>query len=264
MVDHETISEPFQTEGLNPLTCSENAFFKASSEVMQHFKSAEGCEKIFFYGAGCGTMQAQVESMLSICFPSAYIFVEGDLLGACRACCGTQPGIVGILGTGSNACYYDGKTIAHQLPSLGYILGDEGSGNHIGKMLLKSYLSLQMPEELRTLFHNDYPYTYQQFISYIYRQPNANRFLATMAPFASAHRSHPFIQELLQHSFSQYFINQIKPLGSYAQSVALCGSVASAFADEIKLIAKDLGLSISTTLKEPLKQLALFHTHVPQ
>lgn len=265
LIEQETVSEPFQTEGLNPLTSSEGAFLKASSEVMHHFNITKSCEKIFFYGAGCGTpaMQEYVSSSLSYCFPNTYISVSGDLLGACRACCEASPGIVGILGTGSNACFYDGHNIAHQLPSLGYLLGDEGSGNQIGRLLLKSYLSQQMPEALRTDFHNNYPYSYHQFIARIYQEPNANRFLASMAPFAAKHRSHGFIQELLHQCFSQYICNQIVQLSPYGKQISLVGSVAFIFEKEIRDAAKSFGFSVNSIIQEPLLPLAAYHVKFP-
>ena len=183
---HQGQTRELSTEGLNPRLTDESAFLLILRQVRQDLVCGNPLNAIFFYGAGCGTQQMQqhVGQLLKEVFPKADVAVEGDLLGACRAACGRDPGVVGILGTGSNACFYDGQTIVRQRVSTGFILGDEGSGNHIGRMLLKDYLEERMPEYISSLFHDTYPMSTNEFIDRIYRQPYANRFLASLASFA--------------------------------------------------------------------------------
>ena len=148
------------TEGLNPLFAGEEAFVSACGKVCAELLSAADArvEEVFFYGAGCGqeSSRQRVRQYLEKAFGCGNVSVEGDLLGACRATCGRREGLVGILGTGSNLCYYDGEAIARQRTSTGYILGDEGSGNHIGRRLLKDYLEERMPRDVSNMFHDAY------------------------------------------------------------------------------------------------------------
>ena len=101
---------------------------------------------IYFYGAGCSSddKRAIIEVALQSVFKNAEIVVEHDLLGAAIGVCGSQAGITAILGTGSNSCYFDGRQVVENIPALGYVLGDEGSGAYIGKEVLKGYLNKEM------------------------------------------------------------------------------------------------------------------------
>ena len=50
---------------------------------------------------------------------------------------GAKLGIAVILGTGSNVGLYDGKQLVKTVGGLGYVLGDEGSGVHLGKDIVE-------------------------------------------------------------------------------------------------------------------------------
>lgn len=254
-------TEPFCTEGLNPLLCGEATILKACSEVMRHFGLSHSCQKLFFYGAGCGTKEAQQQmvSLLATSFIDTEIHVAGDLLGACRALYGTGKGLVGILGTGSNACYYDGNEVAKQLPSLGYLLGDEGSGNHIGRRLLKDFLTKRMPEALSQEFLQHYAVDYEQVIDALYRRPNANRFLASFAPFAAQHSTNTYIKNTVQHCFADYIEEQILPLSHLSHELRLVGSIAEVFGDTLAATARQHGITVSHIIKEPVLPLAKYH-----
>ena len=174
------------TEGLNPHFTTDEQFLAACAAVRQQFSILNSHFSIHFYGAGCGlpAQRRRVAALLAKAFGTSDIHVETDMLGACRAVCGNKAGLVGILGTGSNACYFDGEKIVRQAVSTGYILGDHGSANHVGRKLLHDYLTGRMPYNISTKFHDDYPMTNEQFMDAVYHQPNANRFLASLAPFA--------------------------------------------------------------------------------
>lgn len=220
---------------------------------------------LYFYGAGCGTREAQerVERLLKQALPEAEVTVAGDLLGACRALYGQEAGVVGILGTGSNACYYDGKNINRQTFSTGYILGDEGSGNHIGRKLLKSYLTKRMPESLMKDFESQYPKTAAEFLNLLYKEPNPNRFLASLAPFASKHRGEPFIQQLLVMVFDEYLIEQVLPIMPTEKKEIRCvGSVAAVFAKELGEVATRHGIRVVETIAQPLERLMAYHIDI--
>ena len=217
---------------------------------------------LFFYGAGCGSndIQEHLQAMLSAVFLNARCHCEGDLLGACRALCGNQPGMVGILGTGSNLCYYDGQTISLQKVSSGYILGDEGSGNHIGKRLLKDYLEERMPQYLRTMFYDEYRMTAPQLIDRLYSQPRPNRFLASFVPFADRHQDDPYIIAVLEYCFSSFFSQLDFFPGQRALPLNLVGGLAHSFQKQLQRVAVLNGVNLGFLLPNPMPGLIEFHS----
>lgn len=260
--------ETLTTDGLNPLTSKEEQISEILSKVchkcQENTLNTNGIE-IHFYGAGCGTDQAKqyLNRLLSQSFPKASIEVQTDLMGACRAlwpnAIDDKPHIVGILGTGSNACLFDGDTILENPPSLGFLLGDEGSGNHIGRHLLKDFIRKYMPSDLSQLFQEKYHLTYSKVIDQLYHQPNANRYLAGFTLFAANHRDHPFIHNLLEEVFGQFFDEMISPLSSKTKNLLLMGSVAVQFEEEIREIAQHHGFTVPKILKQPMSGLITFH-----
>lgn len=242
------------TCGLNPRTTSKEQFCQVCEDVSR-WVGRPPALRLFFYGAGCGTRDSQslVRSYLSEAFPRSQIHVDSDLMGACVALCGNRAGLVGILGTGSNACYYDGTRIVARPCSLGYILGDEGSGNHIGRMLLKDYFDRSMPMELSTMFQDGYDVDIETVLDSLYRRPAPNRYLAHFAPFALQHRQHPYIVQLLGDAFTQYLQRQVCGLAPQATVLHLVGSVADAFKEEIAEAARPLGIHIGKVVKDPIE-----------
>ncbi len=250
------------TEGLNPLFADAAVFGREVSAMGRELQLERvRVSQLFFYGSGCGTESAcgQVREWLGRTVRADSVEVSGDLLGACRATCGHSAGLVGILGTGSNMCYYDGCKIARRRVSTGYILGDEGSGNHIGKRLLKDYLEERMPEQVRDLFYADYPCTTAQFIDHVYRRPNPNRYLASLASFADRHRREPYVQQVLQQCFSAYF-DQLPYFGEQAQlPLSLVGGLVSSFSEELKAAATAQGVTLGAMVQSPIAGLMQFH-----
>lgn len=252
----------FTSEGLNPL-------FRTKDEINQilheNIHPEVDCKKInhvFFYGAGCGTEEkrAELNDGLSSFFAHASVSVNTDLLGAIHATCGNESGIVGILGTGSNSCLYNGTEIIAQVPSLGYILGDEGSGNHIGKLLLTKYLKKELPNDLNILFQQQYPYSLSNFLDNIYQKPYPNKFLASFAKFAIDNKTHPYIQtNILQPVLHTFFKEQIcKYNPAINTPIHIVGSVAFHLQDELSLVAQQYNCSIDKIIKSPIENLAKY------
>lgn len=243
------------TQGLNPRLAGDEVFHTVIGTVCETLGYTSGCRNITFYGAGCGTaeMRERVRQLLQSHFPEAAVTVESDMLGACRALCGNQSGTVAILGTGSNACRYDGTRIVHQGVSVGYLLGDEGSGNHIGRRLMKDYLVGRMPADLSQQLAEQYRETRETMMRRLYSEPFPNRYLASFAPFAAAHRSHPYIQELLYDIFSSFWTDVVTPVAE-GGAIHLAGGVAATFETEIKKAAPN-GYTVGRLLKEPLEGL---------
>ena len=251
----------FNTQGLNPLTTPDEAIALTLAEARSRVGGVS-VSKVVFYGAGCATepMRLKIAQHLGAVFPDAEVEVGTDMLGACRGFGSAYgAGLVGILGTGSNACYYDGTAILSQPHSLGYVLGDEGSGNHIGRCLLKEYLEERMPQPLASLFSAQFGITHPVAIEHIYRQPNANRWLASLAPFASANISDPYVSGLVEQCMAGYFDHIVSPLSRQAarqgllhhDELRLVGSVAQAFAQQLSGVAARYHISITAIQKAP-------------
>ena len=259
--------DKYVTEGLNP-HFTDNETFMASCEKVKRNLPCEQYDNIIFYGAGCGntTMRNRVKKQLEKCFGTNNIEVETDMLGACRASAGENAGIVGILGTGSNSCYYDGKSIKIQTFSTGYILGDEGSANHVGRLLLKAYLTDDMPDFLSALFHERYKLSKNKLVEKLYHDPNANRWLASLAPFVTENKNNEFCNNILSYSINSWINEQIEPLISASQSRHLY--VVGGFAEVMKKLLEEelktlrllnINMTVKKVVPDPIDGLISFH-----
>ena len=251
--------------GLNPLTTSEGQRSVILEIVKKRLLEEGSIDAIYFYGAGCGSEKGKqlIKESLTKAFGEIEVETEGDLLGACRSLLGHSSGYAGILGTGSNACHYDGNTIDRKICSMGYLLGDEGSGNHIGRLLTKDFLSGRMPKELSILFQDNYCYkkTKEEMVAELYGDPLVNRFFGSMTYFASHFRDNEYIINILQHSFTEFLNNQVIPIikEGDTRSISITGSVAWFFSDEIKEAAHKADIKIERITLGPADGLANFH-----
>ena len=195
------------TEGLNPHFNTDEQILTACQVVRQQFSTFNSQFSIHFYGAGCGNKQQakRMKNLLQQGFETEDVTTETDMIGACYAVGKGHPCIVAIMGTGSNACLYDGKAIVRQPTSTGYILGDRGSANHAGRKLLDDYLYHRMPANIRQLFHNSYPLSDTQFINAVYHQPHPNRFLASLAPFAIKNMENDYCRNILTEILDEWY-----------------------------------------------------------
>lgn len=218
---------------------------------------------VHFYGAGCTKEKAPIVfQALSQAFPSAtQISVESDMLGAARGLCQHQPGIVCILGTGSNSCYYDGTTLHAGNPALGYILGDEGSGAYIGKRLAGDILKKQLPKHVIQQFFDETGESQESIIQKVYREPLPNRFLASLSPFCARHREEAAIHHLLIDCFRQFFQRNIACVNwpTEENTVHFVGSIAHHYQEELHEAARQYGYKVGNILQAPLEGLITFH-----
>ena len=251
------------TEGLNPHFTTDEAFLAACATVRQHLSFFNFQFSIHFYGAGCGSevQRQRVHALLRKAFGTDDVEVETDMLGACRAVCGDEAGLVGILGTGSNACYYDGSKIDLCAVSTGYILGDEGSANHVGRRLLQDYLTGTMPIEISNKFHEEYPMKKEEFLDAVYHQPNANRFLASLAQFAVKHIKDSFIESALLSCLQDWYVYQLAELqkSSHCNKLSLVGGFAAHIKPCVGCIAENHGLKIEKVVADPIDGLRSYH-----
>ena len=251
------------TEGLNPHFTTDDQFLDACASVRKQLRIQDTDCEIFFYGAGCGheTQRDRLSALLHNAFGTSSITVETDLLGACRAAAGNEASLVGILGTGSNACYYDGNSIVYRIPSLGYLIGDEGSANHVGRMLLKDYLSGDMPDNIEASFHAIYPFSYAEWIERLYHQPQANRFLASLAPFATSNITDNYCNRVVTQSIEAWYANQVQNLRKRCNHnrISIIGGWAKAAEKTLRAILEEEGVMIEKVMAEPMDGLVAFH-----
>lgn len=255
----------FETIGLNPVVLETTEIARSLKEdvlpKMQHQENL--VTAVYFYGAGCSSslhIQQMQESLQAI-FPKAKeIQVRNDLWASIYACCSNQPGIACILGTGSNASVFDGQKIVDRLPSLGYMLGDEGSGNQIGKSLLRSFFYREMPTALAADFQKVYALEEHDFVQKLYDSARPNRLLASYAKFASKHRQQPFIQQLLENCFENFLQKQLLKFSNYQHyPIHFIGSIAAAFEDELTKVLRKYQLNKGIVLKSPFPRLLNYH-----
>ncbi len=248
------------TSGINPVYLSREEIIRLIREEFQPLSQPVGA--IRFYGAGCAFAEKnrQVAEALEYCFGTSDIEVHPDLLAAARALCGREPGIACILGTGSNSCYYDGKQIVQNVPPLGFILGDEGSGAYIGKRLLADALKGVLPADLAEQLLKEMALTYPEIIDRVYRQPLPNRFLAGSARFAAAHIARPEIRRIVQEAL-EAFIRRNVLLYEKARElpVSFTGSVAWAFRELLQETLAAHALQAGHFSPDPMEGLLRFH-----
>lgn len=262
LVDQNSIVEEYTTVGLNPYVCSaEYINTVITNELRPRLLSKP--EAIFFYGAGCSTDENKktVTAALSLINTEAHIEVEHDLLAVARALCQHKKGIATILGTGSNSCLYDGEKIIANTPSLGYILGDEGSGSYIGKQFLADVFYARVPEALVELFRKEYPNELSYYLNKVYKEANANAFLASFCKWISEHKEHPYVCQLLRKCFADFIEKQISPYGKeYTNTIHSLGSIAFYFLNEWKEVILQYGYQPGEITQSPMEGLVQYHT----
>lgn len=253
--------ETSETKGIHP-------YFQNVHEISQIIEYlpvdlvAEVTE-VQFYGAGCGAKEQarKVASALKNHFPEeARIEVHTDVFGAARALCQRSAGMAAILGTGSNTCFYDGKRIVNNSRGFGFILGDEGSGAVMGKRLVIDYLYQNMPTHLLQILESKHGFEADTLLKNVYQKPAPNRYLAQFSYFIHEHRDEPYIQQLLQSHFEDFFQKRILVFeGHQKLPLHLIGSIAFYFQEEIRAAAASFGVEIGKVLQNPVEDLVAYH-----
>ncbi len=219
--------------------------------------------EIYFYGSGCShpTQNKTVEDALKQCFPAtSHIEVNHDLLGAARALLGSQSGFAAILGTGMNTCLFDGNVVTHNVDSLGFLLGDEGSGSYLGRKLLREYLRKLMPPDLQSDFAADYPIPHEEILDKLYHGERPNRFLASFASFAGKHNHNEYIRQMVRAGFQDFFKNVVTNYPGYqAHQLNCVGSIGYVFKDLLADVADDFRMPVGNIIQSPVQGLLDFH-----
>lgn len=250
------------TKGTNPFFQSEEEINNEIVTELLPQLSTDRLDAVYFYGAGCAfpdkieTVHRILSNHLQV---TQQIEVSTDMLAAARALCGQQSGIACILGTGSNSCFYDGNRIVNQVSPLGFILGDEGSGAVLGKLLVGDILKNQTSPELRAAFFDRFNLTLPDIIDRVYRQPFPNRFLASLSPFLAENLHEPAIHQLVLDSFKAFFRRNVMQYDYQHHAAHFIGSVAFYYQEVLYQAARELDLPIGTIIQSPMEGLIRFH-----
>lgn len=221
-------------------------------------------QNVFYYGAGCGKEQnrKRISTILTHFFSPKHHRVYSDLLAACHALNQNSPGWVAILGTGSASCLYDGIDIVDIAPSLGFLLGDEGSGTYLGKMFLKYYLSNKLPPEIVTVFEKETGDNRETVMRRLYRENQPNRYMADIAQFMGNHRDDKVIHHLCFDAFRNFFQQQCNYYGDhkYGREVKIIGSVGFHFQDIVREAAENQNIVVSKIIAAPGDELINYYS----
>jgi N-acetylglucosamine kinase-like BadF-type ATPase len=247
-----------------------NPYFQSYDEIRREIETALSPEMkglaidaVYFYGAGCVFEKAEaMRKAISYAIPSAEIRVYSDLLAAAHGTCGHQAGIACILGTGSNSCFYDGREIVKNVSPAGFILGDEGSGAMLGRMLASDVLKGILSVRLRDAFFERFRITEAEILDHVYRKPFPNRFLAGLSPFVHDHQDEPEVRQIVIRSFHSFLTRNVMQYDCRKYAVNFVGSVAYCYEEILRETASAAGIRTGRIVKSPVSGLVEYYNHL--
>lgn len=252
----------YNTIGYNPYFIDTEKIYQSLTKTLVSQLEASKVTKIFFYGAGCSTsgQKAIVHKALAKCFPKSVIEVDHDLLAAARALLGNDRGFAAIIGTGSNTCVYNGKKVEKNIDSLGYLLGDEGSGCYIGKKIVRDYMRGYLPPKLHQKFDDKYHLTHADIFDSMYNKPAPNRFLAGFCKFADENKKSDYIRNIVKECFNDFFTQLVSKYPGHEKLSFNCvGSVGFIFKDILTEVARSYNMKIGKLIPSPIEDLVNYH-----
>ena len=252
-----------QTLGLSPEVLTRSVIEDRLANNFELSKNKELVSRLYFYGAGCGTdrMKKFLKEIFAEFFPNAKTEVREDTYAAIYSTTKLgQQGIVCILGTGSNCCYYDGNQLFQKVTSLGYIPMDDGSGNFFGRKLIRDYYFHKMPQALGIKFAKEYDLEADVIKENLYKQPNPNTYLATFARFIIENKEHPYCKGVIDKGFQQFVNNYIMQFELATKvPVHFVGSIAHYLKDELTTVLERNDLVVGVIRQRPIEGLVKFH-----
>ena len=256
--------QQISTKGINPFFQSEEEISNEIATSLLPQLKTNALDAVYFYGAGCGfpdkiaMVHRAITKHLQI---KREVEVNTDMLAVAHGLCQHEAGIACIMGTGSNSCYYDGKQIVSNVSPLGFILGDEGSGAVLGKLLVGDILKNQMTPELKEKFLKQYGLTPADIIDHVYRKPFPNRFLASLSPFLAQNIDEPCIHALVLGSFKSFLKRNVMQYENFRNSkVHFIGSVAFYYKTILAEAAQEMNIQLGTIIKSPMEGLIKYHS----
>ena len=256
--------QQISTKGINPFFQSEEEISNEIATSLLPQLKTNALDAVYFYGAGCGfpdkiaMVHRAITKHLQI---KREVEVNTDMLAVAHGLCQHEAGIACIMGTGSNSCYYDGKQIVSNVSPLGFILGDEGSGAVLGKLLVGDILKNQMTPELKEKFLKQFSLTPADIIDRVYRKPFPNRFLASLSPFLAQNIDEPCIHALVLGSFKSFLKRNVMQYENFRNSkVHFIGSVAFYYKTILAEAAQEMNIQLGTIIKSPMEGLIKYHS----
>ena len=256
--------QQISTKGINPFFQSEEEISNEIATSLLPQLKTNALDAVYFYGAGCGfpdkiaMVHRAITKHLQI---KREVEVNTDMLAVAHGLCQHEAGIACIMGTGSNSCYYDGKQIVSNVSPLGFILGDEGSGAVLGKLLVGDILKNQMTPELKEKFLKQFSLTPADIIDRVYRKSFPNRFLASLSPFLAQNIDEPCIHALVLGSFKSFLKRNVMQYENFRNSkVHFIGSVAFYYKTILAEAAQEMNIQLGTIIKSPLEGLIKYHS----
>jgi len=249
------------TAGINP-------FFRTTESIHDELLiklfpvTVSPVDKIYFYGSGIINEEkaSVIRDALLKLYPNARIELFSDVVAASRSLFGNKEGIACILGTGSNACLYDGSKVVAGISPLGFILGDEGSGAVLGKKLVGDYFKQVMPESLRLKFAEKYHLTREEALQRVYKMEKPNHFLASFAPFLSEEIETEYASQLVRNSLLEFFERNVLKIPDYQNyNIGFVGSIAFHFSQIVTELCKKNQINCVSVLQEPMEGLIKYH-----
>ncbi len=251
------------TQGISPYFLNTVQIIELlQKELLPKLKGSK-INEVYFYGTGLSNANNVpiIKSAFKKLFPAAKVEINTDILAAARALCGKQKGIACILGTGSNSCFYNGKKIIKNSPGLGYILGDEGSGAYLGKKVVQHYLYNTFDADLMSRFDAKFTTNKVEILENVYKQPLANRYLASFTVFLAENRGHYMIENIIEDGLNDFFFTHLyKFRESWIMPINFIGSVAFGFKDILKELCNTYELELGNVLKKPMDGLVKYHS----
>lgn len=254
--------DTFTSMGFNPYFHQQELIKSELLKIPQVLQYADAVEHVFFYGAGCSTQQLNqiITGGLNLVFTNAEVDVDHDLLGAAYSCYDGEPCISCILGTGSNSCFFDGEKLREEVPSLAYILGDEASGSYFGKRLIREYFYKKLPAEIAQAFDQEYHLSKDEFIRRIYKEPNANVYLASFMEFIVKHGNHEHVRNWIREGFREFIDIHVQCFPEYKQvKTHFVGSVSYLFRDILEEVCIDMNVELGRVIRKPIDKLVEYH-----
>jgi len=253
-------SEPiiFRTVGINPFFIPEKEIVKTILQIKNLGRFYDKVSEVYFFGSGCTSPDRReiISNAVPHVFKNAFVSVDTDLIGSTYATCGDKPGLICTMGTGSNISYFDGRNVQSSKHGTGFILGDLGSGSWFCKRLVTDYLYGLMPSELSIDFGSTYDVSKETVISNVYKEPSANTYLASFAPFMSKHEDHPYTSSLLYNGFEEFVKTNIFNYPDFQQPPChFVGSIAYFFKKELKAVCEKNGIKVGKIIRQPIQDL---------
>ena len=261
-LEGEDIIYNIETEGFNPYYATEKQIKNIIVSQLSKDLFNYTINEIHFYGTGCSSEKNCniIQSILKHYFRAGYISVNHDLYAAAVSLLGRDRGIACILGTGSNSCLWDGKKIVNNIPSLGYLLGDEGSATYLGKMLLRKVLRNELDKKLTKDCHDSIKMNIHEIQERIYNYDDGNRWLAGLSVFISENILHPEMEKIVLQNFEDFVKNQLsKYMGYQNEKISFVGSISWFFKPQLLKVMEHYHLNTGVIYRSPMEGLIQYH-----